>query len=395
MPYRKGNFWYASYTEDKKKKFVTFPPTPVGEQQAIAFELEKKLAKKNAIKESTEIKNEEIEKPVIQNSSDKTLGDLWEKWSKLKSKKKRAWVTDEQNYRNHLLPFFTAEIELSKITRSLCQDFMAHQRTKKKSGNQFSERSGFLAPRSINKHRTLLLGMLNEARAQDWISKVPEFDEEETFDVDRKHLSNADQLQAFINAVEYEAKGDEPNRKKEWNHNKGIKLKKTWVKPFFMTLLYAGLRHSELAQLEWDDIELDSEPKQIKIINDETFKTKTKKNRNVPILKELEPYLVEWRKISGKNKLVFPNHNGKIRPSTDSSFRRAWGNIVKTMGMEGNAVPYMLRHTFATKMLESGLSAPQLMRLMGHKNFETTLKYASHVSEDYEISNITFGKNPK
>lgn len=401
MPYQRGNQWYATYYVDGKKTYVAFPGTPEGEKAAKIFELEKKLERKKSevkveqiTKEEPIVEKKTIEKVVENETEEKTLNDIWMKWQKLKSGTKRAWKTDEQNYRNHVEPFFKKDTLLKDINRDKCQDFMIFQRNKNKSGNQFSSRTGKLAPRSINKHRTLLLGMLNEARALDWISKVPQFDEEETSEVDRGHLENADQIQAFTSAVEYEAKGDEVFSKadKKYNHNKGVKLKKTWVKPFFMTLLYAGLRHAELAQLEWDDIILTGDTKKIRIINDKTFNTKTKRNREVPILDDLLPYLIEWRKLNPKaTGLVFPNRNGNRRPATDSAFRRAWNNICKIAGLEGNAIPYMLRHTFATKMLEGGLSAPQLQRLMGHKSFDTTLKYASHVSDDYEIKDISFG----
>jgi hypothetical protein len=48
---------------------------------------------------------------------------------------------------------------------------------------------------------------------------------------------------------------------------------------------------------------------------------------------------------------------------------------------------HRLRHTYATEMLSAGMSLPGVMRLLGHRDFHMTLRYAAitpeHVGDEY------------
>ena len=44
--------------------------------------------------------------------------------------------------------------------------------------------------------------------------------------------------------------------------------------------------------------------------------------------------------------------------------------------------PHILRHTFCTRMAESGMDIKVLQEIMGHSNIQVTMNIYNHVNED-------------
>ena len=141
-----------------------------------------------------------------------------------------------------------------------------------------------------------------------------------------------------------------------------------------MELCYCcGLRVSELVDMRLDQVNLKGG--YLKIFG------KGGKERVLPIAREaalyLGLYLERRKKITRPKPFLFLHENG-LKTSRQYFFlmlrKRA-----REAGIEKNVHPHMLRHTFATTLLENGAPIRQVQELLGHSQVETTMIY-THVS---------------
>jgi integrase len=70
------------------------------------------------------------------------------------------------------------------------------------------------------------------------------------------------------------------------------------------------------------------------------------------------------------------------RTALMTQLRLALSQAVAAAGLKGHIVPHQLRHTYATSLLRAGLSLPSLMRLLGHRSANVTLRYVEITQAD-------------
>ena len=146
-----------------------------------------------------------------------------------------------------------------------------------------------------------------------------------------------------------------------------------------LVLFTSGLRVSELCNLDIKDIDF----------NERTIKVRGKgsKDRIVILNEEVAPHLKEY--ISNfrndilynskdlENRHVFLNKNGTTL--TRVGVRKILDKIVADSGDTFHISPHMLRHSFATTLLNNGMDLRSVQELLGHENLSTTQIY-THVS---------------
>lgn len=145
-----------------------------------------------------------------------------------------------------------------------------------------------------------------------------------------------------------------------------------------LEVLYAtGIRISELTNLKMQDVDFAN--KIVRVFG------KGSKERIVPINKYALKYLGMYLDIRGsflKGKLtdyIFLNSKGEA--ISRESFGLELNKIVKKQGLNKRVTPHMLRHSFATHMLNQGADLRSIQELLGHSDISTTTIY-THVSNE-------------
>jgi site-specific recombinase XerD len=136
-----------------------------------------------------------------------------------------------------------------------------------------------------------------------------------------------------------------------------------------MLLYYAGLRLAEAASLRWDDVDFGRE----------VIHLKTAKGGKERVV-FLHPKLAEGLRLlgDGKGLILVSNRGGRYSPR---SIQLVADNAAKKAGIKKKVTPHVLRHSFATHLLEGGADIRHIQELLGHKNLRTTMLY-THVSKD-------------
>ncbi len=131
-------------------------------------------------------------------------------------------------------------------------------------------------------------------------------------------------------------------------------------------ILYGcGLRVSELINLKKEDINFEE-----RLIHIHLGKGKKDRFVKIPesILEEIKAYTLLNKQI-----ILFPsNRGGKLTKKTI-------GKIVETAGKKAkikkDVYPHLLRHSFATHLLEQGTDLRIIQKLLGHSDIKTTQIY--------------------
>lgn len=170
---------------------------------------------------------------------------------------------------------------------------------------------------------------------------------------------------------------------------KNVDLKGTRDKAMLEFAYATGMRVTEIISLNVEDVNLEE--------GTVTCKTGSKQ-RNIPLgkisLKALEEYIKESRPILIKNdseKALFVNINGKRLT------RQGFWKIVKFYKEQAHITkeitPHVLRHSFATHLLQNGAELKAIQTMLGHSDIASTQVYMQF--QDESIRNTYRKAHPR
>lgn len=167
-----------------------------------------------------------------------------------------------------------------------------------------------------------------------------------------------------------------------WNMDKYQDVRARTILLFFYE---TGVRLSELAGLDDSDVDVDA--CQLKVTG------KRNRQRVVPFGSRLRENIMYYRKlrdetVTGSSRAFFVTEKGERLKTTQVSY------IVKkhlsTVCTLKKRTPHVLRHTFATTMLNHGADLESVKKLLGHQSFSTTEIYThttfEQLRKEYEAA---------
>lgn len=143
-----------------------------------------------------------------------------------------------------------------------------------------------------------------------------------------------------------------------------------------LLLLYAtGMRSAELIGLL--DADVDTARCELKVLG------KRNKERIIPFGKELSDMITTYRKLRDDTVGTTAPNEFFVRESGEPLYRKLIYNVVHK-ALAGNTVasrqsPHVLRHSFATDMLNNGADLYAVQQLLGHQSLATTQVY-THIT---------------
>jgi len=232
---------------------------------------------------------------------------------------------------------YSGDVLLEKVTPKMAEEFLA-------------ARLKNVAPATANKNLRTLKGVFGSAIRRGYLRANP-----------FQHVSPARELEKEIRVLS-EAEIESlvlacPDLK--------------W-KCFVSLALTTGLRRGELVNLEWDDVDLDEG--MIRVRCKAGYRTKSGKNRGVPLISEVAPALRALREESGEGYVFKTSQDTPWR----NNVNRLFGKIVKDAGIEPCTI-HDLRKTFLSYLANAGVNEAVVQKLAGHSSISTTIKHYSRI----------------
>ncbi len=157
-----------------------------------------------------------------------------------------------------------------------------------------------------------------------------------------------------------------------------------------LELLYAtGVRVGELVNIKLNDINL--EERTIIILGKGNKERITHFGEYAEDI--LKIYLQDGYKKINKNNLDYLFINNKSTKLTERGVRDILNRIIKKTTLNKNISPHMLRHSFATHLLNEGCDILSVQKLLGHESISATQIY-THVTTDH-LKEVYFNVFPR
>ena len=152
------------------------------------------------------------------------------------------------------------------------------------------------------------------------------------------------------------------------------------LKPCITFATNTGLRLSEMLQLKWEQVDLDR-----KTITVTADMAKGKRTRRVP-LNALALEAIGTPPVDAKGcSLVFHVFGGKKYGDEKRgtiSFSYLWKKARRVSKLRREFCWHSLRHTFASRLVQSGVDLITVKELLGHRTLDMVLRYA-HLSQSH------------
>jgi site-specific recombinase XerD len=257
----------------------------------------------------------------------------------------RAYGEDLTNYSRWFEESEGKVLDADLVTTLDLRDYLSHMLTVKG-----------LKPSTINRRLAAIRAWLNWAKGKGEILDLPIFP---------KHLSEPKRAPKSLERAEESRFLRAVAREGNVRDSAVIGL-----------MLCAGLRVSEAVSTRLEDLQIGERKGKVTIRNG-----KGMKRREVPINSDGRGMIGPWL-ASSQGDYIFPGKGGHLSPRTVQELIKKYAYQAQLDPK--NVTPHVLRHTFATKILRSGVDIVTVAALLGHSRIDTTSIYTQPSWRDLE-----------
>ncbi len=315
-----------------------------------------------------------IEQGLDLDSREQSLGDWLDYWLKFYAKprvKRATYINYEANIRLHVKPDIGG-VPFKKLSVRVFQEYLV----------RLLEESG-LSQKSVRNIKNMLHSAMQQAVINDLITKnFIEFVQLPKLRKTEERVLSQEEQDALV----FEAR--------HYPHEASFGI---------IFDVYTGLRKGELLGLQWRDFDEDKRTitvrraiNRLHVANEAEGKPKTEiligstksscSDREIPLFDKLYDELIRYK----ERQMQLKEQAGVAHEDTDfiftgrnfchvepRYFETIFQNVASRAGIE-DAHIHTLRHTFATRALESGVDIYVLSKLLGHAQPSTTLNKYGH-----------------
>lgn len=155
------------------------------------------------------------------------------------------------------------------------------------------------------------------------------------------------------------------------------------LRPMVLLSLHTGVRWGELVALTWADIDLPGRRLTVRGAG-----AKSRQTRFIPLNDTARAALEDWQTIrrtalgDAVIGLVFPGRGA----GTVDNVRKHWATVLVAARIEDFRW-HDLRHSFASKLVQSGVDLNTVRELLGHQSLQMTLRYA-HLAPEHRAAAV-------
>jgi integrase len=327
--------------------------------------------------------------PTRRPTSDVTLrvflDDTYEAWMKSTYGKRTTQPAQIRSAFRDLL-----DLKLSEFTTARVERWRIARKFRHAGSDAPTKRRAREIKRStVNRNIAALRAALNRATEWGVLSSMPlgkiEFRAEDENAVVR-YLSEDEEsrLRGALVARD-NARRAARQSANEWRRKRGYKewavhdTYTDYLTPLVLLAINTGLRRGELLQLTWRDLDL-----QRRILTVRGEGAKTGQTRHVPLNSEAIRVMKAWRSpVVEAAWLVF---GGASETAPLFAVKKAWRGVLNAAKVTSFRF-HDLRHTFASKLVMSGVDLNTVRELLGHKSLTMTLRYA-HLAPEHKAAAV-------
>jgi len=159
------------------------------------------------------------------------------------------------------------------------------------------------------------------------------------------------------------------------------------LKEIVIFAVNTGVRIGELVNIKWSHVDFNK--KTVRISQKDGFETKSKKERTIPMNRKVYELLLSKER---KGEYIFCRNDWEQRE--EHLIARKFKEYLKSIDLGDGFSFHSLRHTFASHLVQKGVSLYKVSKLLGHANIKTTEIYAHLAPETFhDVVRLLDGKD--